>query len=37
MTRVCQYGVMAGSSDKFSPDQVVTKAEFVAMLIRLFD
>ena len=37
ITRVCQYGVMAGSSDKFSPDQVVTKAEFVAMLIRLFD
>ena len=37
ITKVCQYGVMAGSSDKFSPDQVVTKAEFVAMLIRLFD
>ena len=37
ITRVCQYGIMAGSSDKFSPDQVVTKAEFVAMLIRLFD
>ena len=37
ITRVCQYGVMAGSSDKFSPDQVVTKAEFIAMLIRLFD
>ena len=37
ITRVCQYGVMAGSSDKFSPDQIVTKAEFVAMLIRLFD
>ena len=37
ITKVCQYGVMAGSNDKFSPDQVVTKAEFVAMLIRLFD
>ena len=37
ITRVCQYGVMAGSNDKFSPDQVVTKAEFIAMLIRLFD
>ncbi len=37
ITKVCQYGVMAGSSDKFSPDQVVTKAEFIAMLIRLFD
>ena len=37
ITRVCQYWVMAGSSDKFSPDQIVTKAEFVAMLIRLFD
>ena len=37
ITRVCQYGVMAGSNDKFSPDQIVTKAEFVAMLIRLFD
>ena len=28
---------MAGSNDKFSPDQIVTKAEFIAMLIRLFD
>ena len=37
ITRVCQYGVMAWSNDKFSPDQIVTKAEFVAMLIRLFD
>ena len=37
ITRVCQYWVMAGSNDKFSPDQVVTKAEFIAMLIRLFD
>ncbi len=37
ITRVCQYGIMAGSNDKFSPDQVVTKAEFIAMLIRLFD
>ena len=37
ITRVCQYGVMAGSNDKFSPDQVVTKAEFIAILIRLFD
>ena len=37
ITRVCQYGIMAGSNDKFSPDQIVTKAEFVAMLIRLFD
>ena len=37
ITRVCQYGVMAGSNDKFSPNQIVTKAEFIAMLIRLFD
>ena len=37
ITRVCQYGMMAWSNDKFFPDQVVTKAEFVAMLIRLFD
>jgi len=37
ITKVCQYGIMAGSSDKFAPDQIVTKAEFVAMLIRLFD
>jgi hypothetical protein len=37
ITKVCQYGVMAWSNDKFSPDQIVTKAEFVAMLIRLFD
>lgn len=37
ITRVCQFGVMAWSNDKFSPDQIVTKAEFVAMLIRLFD
>ena len=37
ITKVCQYWVMAGSSDKFSPDQIVTKAEFIAMLIRLFD
>lgn len=37
ITRVCQYWIMAGSSDKFSPDKTVTKAEFVAMLIRLFD
>ena len=37
ITRVCQYWIMAWSNDKFSPDQIVTKAEFVAMLIRLFD
>ena len=37
ITKVCQYGIMAGANDKFSPDQTVTKAEFVAMLIRLFD
>lgn len=37
ITRVCQYWVMAWSNDKFSPDKTVTKAEFVAMLIRLFD
>lgn len=37
ITKVCQYGIMAWSNDKFSPDQIVTKAEFVAMLIRLFD
>lgn len=37
ITRVCQYWIMAWSNDKFSPDQTVTKAEFVAMLIRLFD
>ena len=37
ITKVCQYGIMAGSNDKFSPDQIVTKAEFIAMLIRLFD
>ena len=37
ITRVCQYGMMAWSEDKFFPDQTLTKAEFVAMLIRLFD
>jgi hypothetical protein len=37
ITRVCQYWIMAWSNDKFSPDQTVTKAEFIAMLIRLFD
>jgi hypothetical protein len=37
ITKVCQYGIMAWSSDKFYPDQIVTKAEFIAMLIRLFD
>ena len=37
ITRVCQYGIMAWASDKFSPDKTVSKAEFVAMLIRLFD
>ena len=37
ITRVCQYGIMAWSNDKFSPDRTVSKAEFVAMLIRLFD
>lgn len=37
ITRVCQYWIMAWSNDKFSPDKVVSKAEFVAMLIRLFD
>ena len=37
ITKVCQYWVMAWSNDKFYPDQVVTKAEFIAMLIRLFD
>jgi len=37
ITRVCQYWIMAWAGDKFSPDQIVTKAEFVSMLIRLFD
>lgn len=37
ITRVCQYWIMAWSNEKFSPDQTVSKAEFVAMLIRLFD
>ena len=37
ITRVCQYWIMAWSKDKFSPDKTVSKAEFVAMLIRLFD
>ena len=37
ITRVCQYWIMAWAGDKFSPNQVVTKAEFVSMLIRLFD
>ena len=37
ITRVCQYWIMAWSNDKFSPDQIVSKAEFVAILIRLFD
>jgi len=37
ITRVCQYWIMAWAWDKFSPNQVVTKAEFVSMLIRLFD
>ena len=37
ITKVCQYWIMAWSSDKFYPDQIVTKAEFIAMLIRLFD
>ena len=37
ITRVCQYWIMAWSNDKFSPDKTVSKAEFVAMLIRLFD
>lgn len=37
ITRVCQYWIMAGANDKFSPDKTVSKAEFVAMLIRLFD
>ena len=37
ITRVCQYWIMAWAGDKFSPNQIVTKAEFVSMLIRLFD
>ncbi len=37
ITRVCQYWIMAWSNDKFAPDKTVSKAEFVAMLIRLFD
>lgn len=37
ITRVCQYWIMAWSNDKFSPDKTVSKSEFVAMLIRLFD
>lgn len=37
ITRVCQYGIMAGANENFSPDKTVSKAEFVAMLIRLFD
>ena len=34
---VCQYGVMNGANGKFNPQQTVTKAEFITMLIRLFE
>jgi hypothetical protein len=37
ITHVCQYGVMNGTNGKFFPQQVVTKAEFIAMLMRLFE
>jgi hypothetical protein len=35
--KMCQYGVMLGNTGKFFPDQVVTKAEFIAMLTRLVE
>lgn len=37
ITKMCQYWVMVWSNDKFKPDQIVSKAEFISMLIRLFD
>lgn len=37
ITNVCQYGVMMWTNGKFLPNQVVTKAEFIAMLIRLVE
>jgi hypothetical protein len=37
ITNVCQYGAMRGADGKFLPAAVVTKAEFIAALIRLFE
>jgi hypothetical protein len=37
ITKVCQYGAMRGANGKFSPTEIVTKAEFIAALIRLFE
>jgi hypothetical protein len=34
---VCQYSIMAGGNGKFSPSQIVNKAEFIATLIRLVE
>ncbi|MDR2540699.1 MAG: S-layer homology domain-containing protein [Candidatus Peribacteria bacterium] len=34
---VCQYGIMVGGNGKFTPSQIVNKAEFIAMLIRLVE
>lgn len=34
---VCLYGVMNGSNGKFNPRQTVSKAEFIAMLVRLVE
>ena len=35
--RVCQLGVMGGVWNEFNPEGVVKKADFIAMLIRLFE
>lgn len=34
---VCSYGVMNGNQGKFQPQASVSKAEFIAMLIRLIE
>jgi hypothetical protein len=34
---VCQYGVMVGDGNKFSPTEIVSKAEFIVALIRLVE
>ncbi|MDR2189707.1 MAG: S-layer homology domain-containing protein [Candidatus Peribacteria bacterium] len=37
ISNVCKYGAMKGANGKFSPTEIVSKAEFIAILIRLFE
>jgi hypothetical protein len=37
ITNVCKYGAMKGTNGKFLPTEIVSKAEFIAALVRLFE